>query len=113
MSTKQQRGDFRRSMKYYEPVSRFMDGGSLYGRSRFYPRTAGRICRIFRTCIRLNFASDYFWTHTNANARAYNRQTLYPLFAYQLRPQGAPYPSPPGKALPDEVEIEMVWQQAA
>lgn len=113
MTIKEQRNDFHRKMKYYEPAKRFMDGGSLYGRSRYSPRTAGRICRIFSTCIRLSFKTNYYWAQTSANERAYNRQTLYPLFAYQLRPVGNWMPRPPRQELHVDIEPEMVWLKAA
>lgn len=104
-------------MKYYEPCSRFMSGGSLYGRSRHPPHRAGRICRIFRTCIHLNFKTDNFWFHRTANADAYNNQSLHPLFAYELRHRDpVPTRPPPCKAMPIEVEpndVELQWREAA
>jgi hypothetical protein len=82
-----------RDKKYYRYGARFMERGGIYGRARVYPHTGGRIRRVFRTAIHINFREPDF-QRTGMNAQAFNNQAMHVLLAYQMRPRRWPPPPP-------------------
>lgn len=63
-----------------------MTRGGIYGRSREYPYTAGRIKRIFRTAIRVDYDNERRYRRNSVNANALNKHHLHVMFAYEFRP---------------------------
>jgi hypothetical protein len=88
-----------------------MERGGIYGRSRTYPHTGGRVRRVFRTCIHISFRGpDFCWS--SENAKAFNKQALHVLLAYEIRPTR--YRAPPPKT-PESMpsEAPLLLQEAA
>lgn len=85
--------------------ARFMERGELYGRGPKYPWRAYRSRNVFSTCIHLRLDR---WTFDSANALAFERQEMYPVFAYQCRSRPLPHQNPPAVEL-----LPIEWREAA
>jgi hypothetical protein len=109
-----------REMKYqnevYRPCRSFMLRGGIYGRSPRYPWRAWRTRRIFRRVIRIDFERHgQPWRRRTANALAFNKSDMVPLFAYQWRPHPVVPRTPrPAKVSPiHRCEEPMILKRAA
>lgn len=101
--------------RYYRFAEDFFERGGIYGRSMNYPWRAGRIERRFRTHIHLRLVD---LTRNSENSKAFNRQKMHPMFAYELRHERDDYRPPkarePLPMMPPVMnEDAPMWQEAA
>ena len=101
--------------KHYRFAEDFFERGGIYGRSMNYPWRAGRIERRFRTHIHLTLTD---LRRNSENSRAFNRQKMHPMFAYEWRIER--WGSKPPKAreplplMPPVMNDDApMWQEAA